>query len=105
MLPGKDITDGSHPRPVLKHRFSAAIKNPRVHIRVDHRVASGVAHVSAQHIAARSFRAGDVAALHGAAAWLGTGIGGVAGSQGHGGELQVCSPCRLRHQQDADKQQ
>ena len=101
----KHIADRSHACAVLEHRFATAIQNSGIHIRIHNGVAAGVVDVSAQHVAASSFRAGDVAALPVAVAWLGARVGSVAGSEAHGGEPQVCCPCRLRDQQEGCKQQ
>ena len=105
MISRQYIADRSHACAVREHRFATAIQNPGIHIGIHNGVAAGVADVSAQHVAARTLRAGDVAALPVAVAWLGARVGSVAGSEAHGGELQVCCPSRLRHQQEGCKQQ
>ena len=89
------IADGPHPCAVLQDRLAAAVEDARVDVGIDHGTAAGVLNGAREHVAARSLRAADAAAVAGACrSRLGSGIGGVAGGKLHGAEFQVGGPGR-----------
>ena len=81
LRPGLHISNGSNPCSVLKHRFTAAIKNACIHIRINNSAFAGILHCAAEYVAARSLRTRDVVAcIRLSLPWLCPWIIGVARS-------------------------
>ena len=106
MLAGVHITNRADARAVLQHRFTASIKNARVHVGVDDWIASRIVDGSTEHVTAGTFGAGDVgASAETACAGLGSRVRGVAWHQGDGIETQVGCPGRWGDQKKRSDQQ